>query len=648
MGRMCYRCMMPSVEGGICTRCGEPELSPGSNGDNALPPGSTLANGRFLVGKRLGKGGFGVTYIAYDHKHSCRIALKEFMPEYLAVRKGSRIIPKQNCEEQYEKSMNSFMKEARALYELRGHQNIVQVLSTFKENGTAYYTMELLEGESLLDYLKRKKKISADEAFKMLYPVMGAIDYMHRKGILHRDIAPDNIMLCRDRAHPDRVIPKLIDFGAAHVAIQGYSRSYPGVKKSGFSPQEQNWDGKYQGPWSDVYAFCATFYGAIVGTVPVASVDRMESGVDALKKPSELGADISPEMEAVLMKGMKLDYQERTQSMRTLAHDMQQAFNKNEEHTMMSPNYTTVEPERPVGRRIGAWFVEQGLQVLVYFLLIAGLVGSFYLSMNLLGILTGLPVYVYGLPFVVLILDTILLMSVGGTLGQLICGLRVEKDDGSGNPGFGSSIVYSFFYGSYGWLVGVICGLVYLASGKNIGPLERLVGVTIDVRNKPRQAKSSGAVYIQPKSAPVSRPVSRPAVSQPQPQPHSQPHPQQPQKPQPQRMPSQPKKPTVRAALVCMQAAETASDWKGKTVNIEPGITIGKNSTKARLIIPDSTVSGLHCSIQYSSQQGWTIRDENSMNGTYVDNRRLQPMGSAPLRKGSIIRIGKEVLEFHC
>ena len=151
MGKMCYRCMRPTVENGVCTVCREPALPADGNGANALPPGTTLGKGRLTIGKKLGSGGFGVTYIAFDSKLNRRVALKEFMPNYLAVRQGMKIVPKPNQEQAYQKAMNSFQKEARTLYELRAHPNIVHVLSVFQENNTAYYTMEMLEGESFLN-----------------------------------------------------------------------------------------------------------------------------------------------------------------------------------------------------------------------------------------------------------------------------------------------------------------------------------------------------------------------------------------------------------------------------------------------------------------------------------------------------------------
>ena len=652
MGKMCYRCMMPSVEGGICTRCGEPELGPDGNGNNALPPGTRLLNGRLVIGKRLGTGGFGVTYIALDQKAQRRVALKEFMPNYLAVRQGVRVVPKPDQDQAYTKAMSSFMKEARALYELREHPNIVHVLYAFKENGTAYYGMELLEGESLLEYLKRKRKVSAGEAYKMLSPVMDAIAYVHSKKILHRDISPDNIMLCRDASNPDVVMPKLIDFGAAHVAIQGFSLSYPGVKKNGFSSLEQNWDGNCQGPWTDVYSFCATFYGAIVGNVPVPAMDRAEADTDPLKPPSQLGADISPELEAALMRGMKLRYQERTQSMPELKRDMQKALNEESVRKGSGTIITThggneyisgKPPKRPVGRRVCAWLLEQGVQGVFQGILLGSVLDSLAGGrLGLTALLRQIPSLSLLIPAMVFFLDLILLLGAGGTLGQLIFGLKVEKDDSSGGPGFGSSLVYSLFYASYGSLIGFLCGIVWLSSGKDIGPLERLVGVTVGLRKKPKISYDPGQVYMPSRENPPADSGGR------YPAPVSRPQPPVPQPPKPQPPKPQDSAPRRMAGLVCLKACEQAAACKGKTISLAAGDTLGKSSAKAKVVVPDPTVSSLHCSFHFSMERGWMIKDEDSRNGTYVNDRRLPPMGYAPLVSGSIIRVGKEEFEFKC
>ena len=735
MGNFCYRCMQATVQNGVCTKCGELESSNSSNGENALAPGTNLGKDRITVGKKLGSGGFGVTYIAYDNKLKRRVALKEFMPNYLATREGTRIVPKSGQNEAYEKAMNSFMKEARALYELRAHPNIVHVISVFKENNTAYYTMEMLEGESLLNYLKRKKKISANRAFQLLLPIMKAIQYVHSKKMIHRDISPDNIMLCDNPDRPGSVIPKLIDFGAAHVAIEGYSLSYPGVKKNGFSPLEQNWEGKSQGPWTDVYSFCATFYSAIIGNVPISAQARAEADKDPLKPPRELGADIIPEMQEVLMRGLKLHYQERIQTMDQLIMEMSRAVESTANSTMVEVSVQAVpEPKkRPTVRRVLAWLLEAGLFAAgVIFLKDSSFLQELDIDLDpmLLAILITAGA--------IFLIDLILLVSAGSTIGQLFFGLKVREEDGEGKPGFGSAMAYSLLYASFGIPVGAILGFIWLCSGKNIGPLEKLTALNVGLRNEPDQAqRGMSGIVSKGVSVPVSRyeksagPIQTPGnpddtvkpqnahhadpkpqeepKPQSEPQPKSEPKPKseaQPPKPEPDPKPvqrpssevkpqpapvrpsgqaqrpksepaprpkSEPAKPAPRqqsvppvpppvkipqtpsqqsqsshGRLVCTKAGETAAALQGKSVNVRDGSKMGKNPQLANIVIPDKTVSGLHCSFHFVQGKGWTIKDEDSTNGTYINGVRLSSGGSSPLRDGSKITTGKETFEFKC
>ena len=688
MGNFCYRCMQATMQNGVCTKCGEPETAFSSNGENALAPGTMLGKGRLTVGKKLGSGGFGVTYIAYDNNLKRRVALKEFMPNYLAVRQGNRIVPKSGQEQAYQKAMNSFMKEARTLYELRAHPNIVHVISVFKENNTAFYTMEMLEGESFLNYLRRKKKISANRAFQMMLPIMRAIQYVHSRKMIHRDISPDNIMLCEDPSRPGSVVPKLIDFGAAHVAIEGYSLSYPGVKKNGFSPLEQNWEGNSQGPWTDVYSFCATFYSAIVGSVPVPAQTRSESDRDPLKPPRDLGADISPAMQAVLMRGLKVQYTERIQSMEQLIREMSDAVESSQNSTVMEiPRQPLqADPVRPAARRIFAWLFEAGLLAAGIWLLSQGdLLKQFGLTGDPL-ILSVLIV-----PGVFFLLDLLLLVSAGSTIGQLFFGLKTRQEDGEGSPHFGSALAYAMLYASYGIPIGMLCGFIWLASGKNIGPLEKLTAVTVGRRHEAqiqahgmsgivsqavRHSDSSHSQTIKPpirQEVPVRDEPAEPQIQKPASSGNAQARQSVPVReppnssgsrsqsapdlPSASKTPSGPSAPKPQSAaqrkastamLVCVKAADTAAMVQGKAVTVRDGSRLGKNAQKANIVIPDKTVSGLHCSFHFEAGKGWMIKDEESTNGTYINAVRLPSGGSAPLQNGAMIITGKETFEFRC
>ncbi len=637
MGKLCYCCMRLAVENGVCQNCGQPELAPNSNG-NALPLGTRLCHGRLTVGKKLGNGGFGITYIAFDHKNQCRVALKEFMPSYMADRSGLQIVPHQGQMDAYVRARNSFLKEAGALRELREHPNIVHFSFAFAENNTAYYTMEMLEGESLLNYLKREKKISGENAFRILAPIMDAVEYAHRKHILHRDISPDNIMLCRN-ARGGTVV-KLIDFGAAHVAIQGYSASYPGVKKNGFSPIEQNWTGDSQGPWTDVYALCATFYSAVIGGMPVAADQRANGGTDPLLPPSKRGGNISPALEAVLMRGLAVDPKARIRSVAQLKAEMQSALQQDansEKRTVPVVNVNeSAIPKRPVGRRVGAWLIERALLLLTTVIAVFNigpnrLVRSLYLLFG-----NGLQKIILAVFGAFALLDLILLLSAGATLGQLLCGIRVRGDDGKSKPGFGSALLYALLYNT---VIQTICGIVWLASGKNIGPLERLLALT--VQRKGNQQAISQSIELHGESSGSHgngisqshsgrQPVVRPETPTP--------------------TPVTPKPPALTpaaatATLTCIRASSEFAELIGKRWVIHSGDSLGHNAEKAKYVLKDHSISGKHCTFELRNNR-WIIKDEDSKNGTYLRGLMLPRGGVSPIPNGAEIRIGLETFKF--
>ncbi len=634
MGKLCYCCMRPAVENGVCQNCRQPELAPNSNG-NALPLGTKLWRGRLTVGKKLGNGGFGVTYIAYDHKLQCRVALKEFMPAYMADRSGLQIVPHQGQMDAYVRSRNSFLKEAGALRELREHPNIVHFYGAFTENNTAYYTMEMLEGESLLSYLKREKKISGERAFRILAPIMDAVEYAHQKKILHRDISPDNIMLCRNERGGTTV--KLIDFGAAHVAIQGYSASYPGVKKNGFSPIEQNWTGEsYQGPWTDVYALCATFYSAVIGGTPVPADQRTNGGAaDPMLPPSRRGGNITPALEAVLMRGLAVDPNARIRSVAQLKAEMQSALQRDansEKRTVpvIDPQVAT-SPKRPVGRRVGAWLLEQALLSLATLIAISSVGPNLLIRGLYLLLANGLQKITLAVFACFVVLDLVLLLSVGATLGQLICGIRVTGSDGKSKPGLGYALLYALLYNT---VVQMICGIVWLASGKNVGPLERLLSLMVR-RSADEQAADQGIVIHSGSSSSHGNSGRQPVVRSEPPTPPVPPTPRQ----------LAPAPVAATATLTCVRAGAEFADLTGKRWTIHSGDSLGHSAEKATHVLGDRSISGKHCSFELRNNR-WVIKDEESRNGTYLRGLMLPRGGVSPIPNGAEIRIGLETFKF--
>jgi serine/threonine protein kinase len=200
--------------------------------------------------------------------------------------------------EQFAYGLDRFLDEARALARFDQHPGIVTVKSFFRAHGTGYCVMDYVEGLTLRQYLERQPggRIPVEQAWRLLQPVMDALRAVHKEGLLHRDLAPDNIYITRD----GRV--KLLDFGAARFAAGEHSRSLSIILKPGYAPEEQYRTRGKQGPWTDVYGLAATLYRAITGTVPPEALDRLDQ--DDLVAPSRLGIGITAGQEEVLLKAL--------------------------------------------------------------------------------------------------------------------------------------------------------------------------------------------------------------------------------------------------------------------------------------------------------------------------------------------------------
>ena len=274
----------------------------------ALPEGTILA-GQYTIEKVLGQGGFGITYRANDYKTDQKVAVKEFFPDTLAYREATTVIsyPGERSEN-YEYGKESFLQEAQTLAAFIGNENIVRIHSYFEENGTAYFVMDYIEGKSFDEYIKEKGgKTSVEEAKAILVPVMDALNVVHSKGIVHRDVTPDNIYITSDG------IVKLLDFGAARYSLGDKSRSLDVILKHGFAPKEQYTRRGKQGPFTDIYSLGATFYFAITGKRPPDSVDRLDE--DDLIPPSNLGVDITEYQEKAILQALSVQPADRFQSM---------------------------------------------------------------------------------------------------------------------------------------------------------------------------------------------------------------------------------------------------------------------------------------------------------------------------------------------
>lgn len=300
----------------------------------------TVLRGQYLVGRCMGQGGFGITYVGFDMNLEIKVAIKEYFPYGYASRRhdvSAAIAPRSaTCKEYFMQEKSAFIEEARILAMCNDLPGIVKVRDYFQENATCYIVMEFVEGVTLKDYIKEcGGRVPAETVFRMMEPVIRSMIQIHEHGVIHKDISPDNIMIGKN----GRV--KLIDFGAAQR--EQYSGNTLNTYKERFSPPEQR-----NGTWkvdtySDIYAFCATMYYAMTGYAPDDALDRLYD--DCLQKPSELGAQISPVQEVSLMKGLELQPEDRICDAKDLYYFLYMYGQNNEYSDRLKQNISSKKTE---------------------------------------------------------------------------------------------------------------------------------------------------------------------------------------------------------------------------------------------------------------------------------------------------------------
>jgi serine/threonine protein kinase len=313
---LCMGCMEERGSSDRCVHCGWEEGSPAES-LLQLPP-RTVLDGRYLIGRALGQGGFGITYLAWDLNLECKLAVKEYFPRDICTRARDECTVQpvtHGDRETFQEALKTFMEEGRALARFRDRPGVVSVLGFFQENGTAYIVMSYMEGLTLKQYLaERGGKIDFKTALSMLMPVMDTLKEVHASGMLHRDISPDNIYLTRNSQ------VKLLDFGNARFVLGERSRSLSAVLKPGYAPEEQFRRQGRQGPWTDVYALAATFYRVLTGLTPPEAPDRLAH--DDLIPPSQLGVALPRRAEQALLKALAVRQEERFQSVADFQKDV--------------------------------------------------------------------------------------------------------------------------------------------------------------------------------------------------------------------------------------------------------------------------------------------------------------------------------------
>ena len=605
---LCFKCMQNSVVNGVCSCCHSP--SPVQQEPTfALPVGSIL-HGRYLVGKVLGWGGFGITYIALDLMDGHRVAIKEYMPNGLATRApGETWMQISTAEEDYQYGLRQFLEEARIIYQLSDCPNIVKVEKLFEENHTAYYAMEYLSGSDLRHIIKKAGgKLPFEQTKRLLLPIFDALERVHARGVIHRDISPDNIFVCGNGQ------VKLLDFGAARLALSEKSQSIDVVLKRGYAPEEQYRSHGKQGPWTDVYALGCTLYYCITGQVPPESVERMHE--DKCLPAEQFCVDLPVYAREVLKKAMAVQAQNRFPTIAAFKVALlgQQGLYPSPQPNACAQRATVISnsPVTPAGiaensvwwRRLLAYLIDNVIVFLIFIIL-------FYIFFNALQ--GNFPViYQFILLFSILFAYNTLfeVSSKRATLGKLCFKLQVVNASGEGVPP-GQICLRNLikavpcFIGYWIPLWGLGLGLWSLIDG----------GAFFFTQHRQTlhdlAAKTNVMVPINYRA--VMIPMKAPAASKPQ-----------------------------ATGVRCISGMFQGTFFPF----MQTKMVLGRNAQQCSIVFPPNAmgVSALHCGLVWDkSTSTVVVKDLGSTYGTFVsDGRKLTPGQMAVLRNGDSLTIGHQ------
>lgn len=344
-----------------CPRCGYNPEAPRSL--SLLPVQTPLK--RYVIGEKLGQGGFGITYRGFDLKLKMRVAIKEYYPSDFVSRSNDRktvmLISSENGS-LFQYGLQAFVNEAHTLAQLQ-HPNLVRVLNLFEMNGTAYLVMDYYEGETLHDYLARQpdKKLPWRQAVSLLLPVLDGLAEVHRNGFMHRDVKPRNLYLTQ------RGQLVLLDFGAARQVVSDRTRSLA-IYTSGYGAYEQHVQGE-QGPWTDVYGVAATLYFALTAHVPPPASERKQK--DSRKPARHFSPDLPPALDNVLNRALVVEPKKRLQTIEEFEQQLRAILKQEEDKPR-------AEPSGEVKSRSPRLWAMTGALLLA--ILVAGLIGIVFPS----------------------------------------------------------------------------------------------------------------------------------------------------------------------------------------------------------------------------------------------------------------------------
>lgn len=304
--KVCGNCFS-KLKGKKCSDCGYSEDDSYTEYD-VLPVGTEL-NGRYIIGRLLGKGGFGITYLAYDQQDERAIAIKEYYPDRIAVRSHDNITVEPMTSFQandFSEGLECFLNEAAIIMQFRDNSDIMGLYDIFRSNGTAYYAMEYFNGVSLKKYVENKGTLTEGQAVHIAEQLLPALSTIHSGGVLHRDITPENIILCSNGC------VKLIDFGSARSFSFDTQQSMSIILKEGYAPLEQYQRKGSQNCRTDIYSLAMSLYYGCTGLTPENPIIRLDDDSDfenGLKKLSDGLSEIIKKAAAVREKERYTDAQ---------------------------------------------------------------------------------------------------------------------------------------------------------------------------------------------------------------------------------------------------------------------------------------------------------------------------------------------------
>jgi serine/threonine protein kinase len=284
---------------------------------SALPANTPLGNGEFRVLNEIARGGFGITYLAFDLQTKKYVALKECFPDGLVIRDGLNVTANHGKQLEFENVLEHFNREAEILGKLE-HSSATTIIAQISENNTAYIVMDYAKGETLEQRISRGKRLSSNEAIALLEPILELLAEVHDLGVLHRDIKPANIILTSKR-------PELIDFGSViEYNIGSRKNVTTRLLTPAYAPLEQYGQVVTLTPATDLYALGATFYEAITGVTPPDAISRL-NGVK-LKPIEQLEPNIKPNLASIINRTLEMKLEDRFLSARHILQTLKDDF----------------------------------------------------------------------------------------------------------------------------------------------------------------------------------------------------------------------------------------------------------------------------------------------------------------------------------